>query len=85
MTYELLDEKMRRAIYWMGWTHFKSIQDRAIEYLIKSPGDLIISAPTASGKTEACFLPIISNIIKTAVRGVKILYISPLKALINDQ
>ncbi|MDR2760385.1 MAG: DEAD/DEAH box helicase, partial [Rickettsiales bacterium] len=37
------------------------------------------------GKTEACFLPIISNIIKTAAPGIKILYVSPLKALINDQ
>jgi ATP-dependent Lhr-like helicase len=85
MTYELLNERIQRAIYKMAWTRFRAIQDEAIEYLIKSPDDLIISAPTASGKTEACFLPIISNIIKTTTCGVKILYISPLKALINDQ
>jgi ATP-dependent Lhr-like helicase len=85
MTYNLLDEKIQRVIYKMGWTHFKPIQDEAIEYLVKSPSDLVISAPTASGKTEACFLPIISNIVELNCSGIKILYISPLKALINDQ
>ncbi|MDR1498772.1 MAG: DEAD/DEAH box helicase [Rickettsiales bacterium] len=85
MTYELLDEKIQKVIYKMGWTHFKLIQDEAIQYLVRTPNDLVISAPTASGKTEACFLPIISNIIKSNYSGIKVLYISPLKALINDQ
>jgi ATP-dependent Lhr-like helicase len=46
-------------------------------------GDLIIAASTASGKTEAAFLPILTRM--AAVEGSLALYISPLKALINDQ
>jgi ATP-dependent helicase Lhr and Lhr-like helicase len=46
--------------------------------------DVLISASTAAGKTEAFFLPAIS-VIANQTEGVGILYISPLKALINDQ
>lgn len=84
-TFDLLHPTIQKSIYKMGWERFRAIQDEAIQYLVKTPGDLIISAPTASGKTEACFLPIISNIVEDKRHGVKILYISPLKALINDQ
>ena len=88
--YDLLHQKMQKAIYKMGWASFRPIQEEAINYLSnisnkEKEKNLIISAPTASGKTEACFLPIISNIINHNYKGVKILYISPLKALINDQ
>ena len=69
----------------MNWTSFRPIQEEAIQYLIQTPGDLIISAPTASGKTEAAFLPVLSTMVKKENSGVKALYISPLKALINDQ
>ncbi|WP_430518427.1 DEAD/DEAH box helicase [Aliivibrio sp.] len=47
--------------------------------------DVLISASTAAGKTEAFFLPAISKMINKDQSGVSILYISPLKALINDQ
>jgi ATP-dependent Lhr-like helicase len=49
--------------------------------------DVIIAAATASGKTEAAFLPICSTLLTTpqAEPGIKALYVSPLKALINDQ
>ncbi|GMO60763.1 MAG: DEAD/DEAH box helicase [Rickettsiales bacterium] len=84
-SFDLLHPTIQKAVYKMGWTNFRVIQDEAIQILSPNPNDLIISAPTASGKTEACFLPIISNIINNKVDGIKILYISPLKALINDQ
>ena len=47
--------------------------------------DVLISAATASGKTEAAFLPACTYIKQEDKTGVRILYISPLKALINDQ
>jgi ATP-dependent Lhr-like helicase len=84
-SFDLLHPIIQKAVYKMGWSNFRVIQDEAIQILSPSPADLIISAPTASGKTEACFLPIISNIVEHKSDGVKILYISPLKALINDQ
>ncbi len=81
----LLNKKIQKVIHEMKWENFRSIQDEAIVHLITTPSDVIISAPTASGKTEAAFLPIISQIADTGKDSVKILYISPLKALINDQ
>lgn len=47
---------------------------------------MIISASTASGKTEAAFLPALTAIASSKeLKGIRILYVSPLKALINDQ
>ena len=88
--FDLLDTKIQKVIYKIGWRDFRLIQKESIQFLSDVANKirekyLIISAPTASGKTEACFLPIISNIIHHGYNGVKILYISPLKALINDQ
>lgn len=84
-SFELLDPKIQKIIYKLGWERFKPIQDEAIAHLMQTPSDLIISAPTSSGKTEAAFLPIISLVAESANTALKILYISPLKALINDQ
>ncbi|MCD7879543.1 MAG: DEAD/DEAH box helicase [Candidatus Gastranaerophilales bacterium] len=81
----LLNKKIQKIIHEMKWENFRPIQDEAILHMINSPSDMIISAPTASGKTEAAFLPIISQIADNGKNSVKILYISPLKALINDQ
>ena len=81
----LLNKKIQKVIHEMKWENFRPIQDEAILHMINSPSDMIISAPTASGKTEAAFLPIISQIADNGKDCVKILYISPLKALINDQ
>lgn len=81
----LLNKKIQKVIHEMKWENFRPIQDEAILHMINSPSDMIISAPTASGKTEAAFLPIISQIADNGKDCIKILYISPLKALINDQ
>ena len=81
----LLNKKIQKVIHEMKWENFRPIQDEAIIHMVNSPSDMIISAPTASGKTEAAFLPIISQIADNGKDSIKILYISPLKALINDQ
>ena len=47
--------------------------------------DVLIAATTAAGKTEAAFLPILTVVAERAKPGFSVLYISPLKALINDQ
>ena len=53
--------------------------------ILASDRDVIISASTAGGKTEAAFLPAISEVLRAEPEGVAILGIIPLKALINDQ
>lgn len=69
----------------MGWESFTVIQDLTIEKIYQTQNDIIVSAATASGKTEAAFLPILSIVESTSHQHLKILYISPLKALINNQ
>lgn len=69
----------------MNWDSFTPIQDSAIQTIINTDKDVILSSGTASGKTEAAFLPILSLVEKTANQKLKVLYVSPLKALINNQ
>jgi ATP-dependent Lhr-like helicase len=83
----LLSDKMQSRIADFGWYDLTDIQEKTIPLVINSDKHLIVESETASGKTEAVFLPILSLIEKdTSYRDrVKVLYISPLKALINDQ
>lgn len=84
-SFQLLSQKMQRKIWDMKWDKFTVIQERTIPLVIESNKDVIISSGTASGKTEAAFLPILSLIENTSEENLKVLYISPLKALINNQ
>lgn len=68
-----------------GWTSLRDAQERAIPALLGADQDVIIAAATAAGKTEAAFLPILTNLLKQQEPPGAVLYISPLKALINDQ
>jgi ATP-dependent Lhr-like helicase len=86
--FDLLHEKIRRLIWQQGWAELRDIQERSIPILLEGNRDLIIAAGTANGKTEAAFLPIVSRLASdefTAGNGFQALYISPLRALINDQ
>ena len=69
----------------MRWTKLRPIQVEAIHEIFDGDGDLIIAARTAAGKTEAAFLPILSRMLSEPARGVRAVYVGPLKALINDQ
>ena len=82
--YNLLSRDLRFYIHEKGWPSLTKIQNAAIKTYFRTDNNLILSAPTAEGKTEAAFLPAISQ-ISDFNQGVKILYISPLIALINDQ
>lgn len=57
----------------------------AIEVILGSGDDLLLSAETASGKTEAAFLPILSSLAREPAPSIGALYVGPLRALINDQ
>ena len=103
--FALLHRRIQRWVYDQGWTTLHDAQERATVPILDGDSDVIIAAATAAGKTEAAFLPILSNVaggrrdsadrpgvragheapVDTVRAGVQVLYISPLKALINDQ
>lgn len=84
-TFALLHPGVQRAIWEMGWKELRPIQAEAIHFLLEGNGHALICASTASGKTEAAFLPIISRLAEGKQDSVRAIYIGPLKALINDQ
>lgn len=84
-SFALLDERIQRWIWQEGWTALRDAQEKAIPALIEADGDIIIAAATAAGKTEAAFFPILTHLLRTEPNVGSVLYISPLKALINDQ
>lgn len=85
-SFQLLDPRVQKWIWNQGWNSLKDIQENSIPIVLKRDSDVIISAATAGGKTEAAFLPILTNLVKHGkCDGFQVLYISPLKALINDQ
>ena len=84
MAYHLLSEPIRKYIRQKRWPALRPIQAAAITKIIQTEHNYILASRTASGKTEAAFLPILSKADFKAP-GVQVLYISPLVALINDQ
>jgi ATP-dependent Lhr-like helicase len=84
MSYNLLSEPIRKFIRDKGWEQLRPIQTAAIAKIIASNDNFILASRTASGKTEAAFLPILSK-VNFSNSGIQVIYISPLIALINDQ
>ncbi|WP_204742178.1 DEAD/DEAH box helicase [Guyparkeria sp. SCN-R1] len=85
--FDHLARPIQKWIRQKGWRELRNIQSRAIRFICESDADLIIAASTAGGKTEAAFLPLVSQVIDEPadVGGFDVLYIGPLKALITDQ
>jgi ATP-dependent Lhr-like helicase len=84
MSYELLSAPIRKYIRDKRWEQLRPIQNAAITRILTTDKHYILVSRTASGKTEAAFLPVLSQ-VNFNERGVQVLYISPLIALINDQ
>ncbi|MBQ2456215.1 MAG: DEAD/DEAH box helicase [Firmicutes bacterium] len=72
-------------IYRSGWQSLRAVQNAAGEAIFGTDRNVLITASTASGKTEAAFFPILTLLDEVPSRTVGVLYIAPLKALINDQ
>lgn len=83
--FSLLHESVQRWIWAQKWTELRDIQEQAIRHIGLGDRDVLIAAATAGGKTEAAFLPICSQLVGVSAESVQVLYLSPLKALINDQ
>lgn len=84
--FERLDPDIQRMLWDMKWTSLHGFQVDAINAWFDTERDLLLMAHTAAGKTEAAFLPALSTIAPDRGRGsVRVMYVGPLKALINDQ
>lgn len=84
LSYNLLSDPIKKYVRNKRWEELRPIQDAAIQRIISTNDNYILASRTASGKTEAAFLPILSK-VNFNESGIQVLYISPLIALINDQ
>src|SRR4051812_11108311 len=83
--FALLHPGVQQAIWQMGWKQLRPIQAAAIHALLNTTEHVLVCAATASGKTEAAFLPIVSRLADQTHDSIRAIYVGPLKALINDQ
>jgi len=67
----------------LGWPKLRPTQLEAIDPILDGLHGLLL-APTAGGKTEAAFLPVLSRILSEEWSGVSVLYVCPIKALLNN-
>ncbi len=72
-------------IYGNEWQSLRAIQIAAGDAIFNTDDNVLLCASTASGKTEAAFFPILTDLYENPPCSVGALYIGPLKALINDQ
>ena len=78
---------IREYIYRHGWDSLREAQLFAARVILEGEDNLLLTGATASGKTEAAFFPILADLCENppATESVSVLYIAPLKSLINDQ
>ncbi len=67
----------------LGWTSLRPLQQQAIEPVLRGD-DALLLAPTAGGKTEAACFPLLSRMEAEHWRGLSVLYVCPLRALLNN-
>lgn len=76
---------IQEYIYAHGWTELRAVQVEACRAIFETDAHLLLATGTASGKTEAAFLPILTRLYEEPSDTIGALYIGPTKALINDQ
>ena len=68
----------------LGWTALRPVQELASEAILDGHNTIVL-APTAGGKTEAAVFPALAQMIDQPPDGVGVIYIAPIKALLNNQ
>ena len=68
----------------LGFAELRPVQELAIDPVLDGKSCVVL-APTAGGKTEAAFFPILSRMDSEDWRPVSVLYVAPIRALLNDQ
>jgi ATP-dependent Lhr-like helicase len=84
-TFNRLAPFIQEYIYTHNWQDIRPIQVESCKVIFNTNSHLLLAAGTASGKTEAAFLPVLTLLQENPSSTIGILYISPIKALINDQ
>lgn len=85
LIFERFPDFIREFIYQHSWESLRAVQIAAARTLFDSDHHLLLTSSTASGKTEAAFFPILSDLWENPPASIGALYIAPLKSLINDQ
>ena len=83
--FPLLHESLQQVLTQrLDWEELRDVQEQTYR-AIHAGSDTLVIAPTAGGKSEAALIPVMDAILKRGLPGVTCIYLSPLKALINDQ
>lgn len=85
MVFSRLAPFIQEYIYRNNWDELRPVQIAACEVIFNTDAHLLVAAGTAAGKTEAAFLPVLSELYRSQPQSVGAIYIGPIKALINDQ
>jgi ATP-dependent Lhr-like helicase len=67
----------------LGWTSLRPLQDQAVAPVLEG-SDALLLAPTAGGKTEAAIFPVLTAMEQQRWDGLSVIYLCPLKALLNN-
>src|SRR4051794_25857188 len=79
-----LDEAIEfHVVNSLGWSDLRPLQAAAVEP-VRSGDDCVLVAPTAGGKTEAAVFPLLSQMVQDRWTGTSVLYVTPLRALLNN-
>ncbi len=76
---------IQEYIYRHGWEKLRAVQVAAADAIFETEHNVLLTASTAAGKTEAAFFPVLTLLDEDPPASVGAIYIAPLKALINDQ
>ncbi len=80
---ELHPGVLHHVVNTLGWSDLRPLQQAAIEP-VRGGLDCLLLAPTAGGKTEAASFPLLSEMAEAEWTGLSVLYITPLRALLNN-
>ncbi|MDT0169749.1 DEAD/DEAH box helicase [Pseudarthrobacter sp. BRE9] len=79
-----LDEAIEyHVVNSLGWSNLRPLQAASVEP-VRSGADCVLIAPTAGGKTEAAIFPLFSSMVQKQWSGLSVLYVTPLRALLNN-
>ncbi|RLG71047.1 MAG: hypothetical protein DRO11_05175 [Methanobacteriota archaeon] len=81
--FETLDPRITKILGNLGIHHTTPMQSKAVETILRGE-NLLIMAPTGTGKTEAAFLPLLHRIVRDKPEPIALLYLTPLRALNRD-
>jgi ATP-dependent Lhr-like helicase len=83
LSYALDPVLLHHIVNTLGWPDLRPLQRDAAAPLIAGE-DALLLAPTAGGKTEAAIFPILTRMVAERWTGTSVLYLCPLKALLNN-